>query len=227
MQNNQTVNVGIASLPERQLSLKKVLQSLTNQADNIYVVLNYGEQETPEWIGDYKNVYWTISGNEFGANAKFTIADKVKGYFFSCDDDLIYPPNYIQHTKEMIDKYHCIVTYHGRRYDGEKPIPSYRRSFTTNIRCLNTLDTDMEIHIGGTGCMGFHTDDYVPFYNVVAHKNMADIFLAQDASVKGVKIMALAHAKDFFTYLPPQGKTVWQMTADDTVQTKILNSFLK
>jgi hypothetical protein len=227
MQNNQTVNVGIASLPERQLSLKKVLDSLTNQADNIFVVLNYGGQEAPEWISDFKNVYWTVSGNEFGGNAKFTMADRVKGYFFTCDDDLIYPANYIKNTKFWIDFYHCIITYHGKRYDGKRPIPSYRKSFTTNIRCLNTLEENTWVHVGGTGVMGFHTDDYVPHYNVVAHKNMADVFLAQDATVKNVQIMAIEHESDFFTYLPPKGKTIWQTTKDDTVQTKILNSFLK
>lgn len=224
---NQTINIGIASLPERQESLRKVLDSLTNQADNIYVVLNYGGQEAPEWINDYKNVYWTVSGNEFGANAKLTMADKVKGYFFTIDDDLLYPINYISHTKERIDYYHRIVTYHGKRYDGDRPILSYRRSFTTNIRCLSLLKQDTEVHVGGTGCMGWHSDFYVPDYNVITQKNMADIFLAQDAHKKRVRIMALAHGKDFFTYIPPKGKTVWQMTTDDTVQTQILNSFLK
>jgi hypothetical protein len=223
---NQTINVGIASLPERSGSLQKVLDSLTNQADNIYVILNYGLQEAPQWINDFKNVYWTISGNEFGANAKFTMSDKVKGYFFSCDDDLLYPNNYVSLTKNMIDFYHCIITYHGKRYDGERPISSYKRSFTTNIRCLNSWYKNTEVHVGGTGCMGFHTDDYKPSYDVQAQKNMADIFLAQDAHMKGVKIMALAHGRDFLRYLPPNDKTVWQ-TSSDIVQTEILNSFLK
>jgi hypothetical protein len=223
---NQTINVGIASVFDRQESLKNVLDSLTNQADNIYVVLNYGGQEAPEWINDFKNVHWTISGNEFGANAKFTMADKVKGYFFSCDDDLIYPVNYIKITKFWINLYHCIITYHGKRYDGKRPIPSYRRSFTTNIRCLNTLKENTWVHVGGTGCMGFHTDDYIPGYNVVAHKNMADVFLAQDAYRKEVGILALAHDRDFLTYIPPKEKTIWQ-TSGDKIQTEILNSFLK
>jgi hypothetical protein len=223
---NQTINIGIASIVGREESLRKVLESLIPQADMIYVVLN-GYKEIPQYIWDYDNVVAAIGDNAFGANAKFTMAEHVKGYFFTCDDDLVYPAHYIQHTKEMIDKYRCIVTYHGKRYDGEKPIPSYRRSFTTNIRCLGSLAKDTEVHVGGSGCMGFHTDDYVPFYNVVAHKNMADVFLAQDTFIKGVKIIALAHGKDFFKYLPPKGQTIWRSSNDDTVQTQILNSFLK
>ena len=86
---NQTINIGIASLPDRQESLRKVLNSLTNHADNIYVVLNYGGQEAPDWINDYDNVMWTIGDNRLGSSHKFVMADIGKGWFVTWDDDLV------------------------------------------------------------------------------------------------------------------------------------------
>jgi hypothetical protein len=219
--------IGIASIPSRKESLKKVLDSLVGQADEIYLILNYEDEDAPSFLYDYSNVYFVCARNIKGDAEKFRMIEYVKGYYFSCDDDLIYPLDYIKHTKEWIDFYHCIVTYHGKLYDGKRPIPSYRRSFTTNVRCLNTWIDDCPVHVGGTGVMAFNTDDYRPSMDIFKEKNMADVFIARDAFQKGVKIIALGHNAGFLKYTYPKDKTIWQTTSDDRVQTQILNSFLK
>ena len=224
---NQTINIGIASLPDRQESLRKVLNSLTNHADNIYVVLNYGGQEAPDWINGYDNVMWTMGDNSRGSSHKFTMADACKGYFVTWDDDLVLTNSQaINYLIRGCERYDAICTFHGKIY-GEPPIESYRRSITTNIRCLNTWDEDIEVTVGGTGCMAFSTAKFKISLTDFHQKNMSDVECARVAHEQGVKIMALSHACNYLEHIPPMGGTIWRASNDDTVQTKILNSFLK
>jgi hypothetical protein len=224
---NQTINIGIASLFERQDSLRRVLQSLTNQADVIYVILNYGGQEPPEWIDGFENVIWTIGDNRLGSSHKFTMADLCKGYFVSWDDDLVLKnPQAINYLIRGCERYDAICTFHGKVY-GEPPIESYRRSIVKNIRCLNNWDEDIEVTVGGTGCMAFDTQRFKISLTDFHHKNMSDVECSRVAHEQGVKIMALSHACNYLEHIPPKGQTIWQTSNDDRIQTKILNSFLK
>ena len=221
------ISIGIASIPDREASLQKVIESLHNQADSIFIVLN-GYIECPKFIWDYKNVMATIGDNVHGSNSKFTMAEYCKGFYVSWDDDILATPHIIEILKEACDKNKGISTFHGKRYDGQRPIPSYRRSYTTNARCLNSYPEDIELHVGGTGCMGFYTDVFKVRMDIFKYKNMSDIQVAAEAHRQGVKIYGLAHEVGWIKYIPPKGKTIWQTSSkDDHIQTQILNSFLK
>jgi len=221
------ITIGLASLPERISSLERTLDSLTFQADSIVCVLN-GHKELPSFVNKYKNVYWHLDNNEFGASMKFFMADISNGYYLSTDDDIIYPPTYVRDMVAKVDEYKCIVSLHGKHYGGERPVKSYRRSFTTNVHCLQEWRKDCLVHVGGTGVMAYHTD----FFNVsmedLPYPNMVDVQVAKKASDMNIKIMALAHSSSYLRYQRPQGMTIWnQYEGDDMVQTEILNSFLK
>jgi len=222
------VTIGIASIPERSDGLKKVLDSLIGKVDEIFLTLNYCHYAAPKYLENYSNVVWNISNNTYGDAAKFALADVIHGYYLTCDDDLIYPPDYVQNMVEACDKYHCIVTHHGKTYEGYRPIQSYRRSFTVNARCLNTCSGDRWLHVPGTGCMAFNTCDFKISLADFEYPNMADVIVAREAHKQGVKIMGLKHDAGWIKYIPPKDKnTIWQTSQDDTIQTRILNSFLK
>jgi len=221
------ITIGIASLPERVNSLERTLDSLYLQADQIFCVLN-GHKTMPSFSKKWHNVVFIPMSDNEGAVMKFYMADAIEGYYFSIDDDLQYSSTYVRDMTAKVDEYKCIVSLHGKHYGGERPIKSYRRSFTTNVHCLHSWDKDCLVHVGGTGVMAYHTD----FFNVkmedLPHPNMADVQVAKKASDMNVKIMALAHSSNYLRYQRPQGMTIWnQYKEDDRVQTELLNSFLK
>jgi hypothetical protein len=218
------ITVGIASIPARVDNLERVLDSLTEQVDTINLVLN-GYEHVPEYLNKYKNVWWWVHENE-GDAMKFALADAVDGYYFSCDDDLKYPPYYCRYMISKIDKYKCICTLHGRRYD-ERPITSFARNITTNVRCLNTWDSDIEVHVGGSGCMAYHTDFFKLSLSDFPYRNMADIQVALAAKNQGVKIVALSHPREYLEYLDPGRDTISKNTRTDKIQTEILNKILQ
>lgn len=221
------ITIGLASLPERINSLERTLDSLYLQADMIFCVLN-GHKEMPSFRNKWHNVMFVPMGENQGAAMKFYMAETIRDYYLSTDDDIIYPPTYVRDMIAKVDEYKCIVSLHGKHYGGERPIKSYRRSFTTNVHCLQEWGKDCLVHVGGTGVMAYHTD----FFNIrmedLPHPNMVDVQVAKVASEKGVKIMALAHSANYLRYQRPQGMTIWnQYKSNDSIQTEMLNSFLK
>jgi hypothetical protein len=111
----------------RKDSLLKTIESIYNQADTINIALNLYSEVPKELIDNKINIFNT--DNSIGASFKFLRICESNGYFFSIDDDLIYPKNYSDY---MIDKFNQydrknIVTLHGRKYN-EFPIKSYYKS---------------------------------------------------------------------------------------------------
>ena len=207
------------------MSLIHVVTSLAGQADRVIVALN-GYTEVPQELQSLRNVEYVLLDNSLGDSAKFYKVAEVEGYYFSIDDDLVYSPTYVSDTIKAIDKYHCICTYHGKRYD-KRPILSYHRSFTTNIRCLNSCGADTIVHVGGSGVMGFNTKDFKLSINDFKAPFMADLWVSKVAHEQGVKIMALAHKNDYFHYLGTPDKPIWQIRKGNPYETNLLRSFLK
>jgi hypothetical protein len=221
------ITIGIASIPAREKGLELVLDSLAKRADNINLVLN-GYEEVPQFLNKYENVWWWVDDNSSGDAMKFAMVDVADGYYLSCDDDLVYPWEYVRYMKNKCDEYGCIVTLHGKRYDGKRPVKSYMRDMTTNVHCLRDWDRDIEVHVGGTGCMCFHTDFFKIALSDFKYKNMADLQLALVAKRQRVKIIALAHPKDYLEYIDQRDNTIWRKSGgEDKIQTKILNEILQ
>ena len=61
---------GIATLKEREESLKRAIESIYPQVDRIIAVLNYYE-ETPEWIKSTTKINPILMQNEYMDSGKF------------------------------------------------------------------------------------------------------------------------------------------------------------
>jgi len=217
--------VGIATVKEREHLFQEAVRSVYDQVDSIIAVLN-NYDEVPEWLDALDKVEAYVCDNSLGDAYKFLQVDECDGYYFSIDDDLWYPADYCDHMIEKIQKHHCIVTLHGKRYDN-RPIHSFRRGKTLNVHCLNPNDKDVEVHVGGTGVMAFHTKDFKLSLKDFERRNMADIWVAKVAHEQGVKIIAVSRPRVFVRYLYPQDKTIWQDKSDDSYKDNLIRSFLK
>lgn len=158
--------VGIATVKGREESLKDTIASLENQVDFI-------------------NVY---DGNIEGDKVKFSGYEKGIHYF-SCDDDLIYPPDYCDKMIECWGRNGCIVSAHGRNF--MQPITNYHKN-GIKFHCLHEVKEDVKIDCGGTGVMmltgqlNFSLDDF-------KEKNMADVWIAKFAKEQNIPIVCMAH----------------------------------
>jgi hypothetical protein len=208
--------------------LFKTIDSIYNQADEINIALNSHDKIPDKFVGDTK-INCFITDNSIGDGFKFMRLEDSDGYYFTVDDDLIYPPGYAQY---MIDKFHLyggqyIVSLHGRSFVSY-PVGSYYRSPHHNYRCLGSVDKDVFVHFGGSGVAMFHTNLLKFSYKDIKHPNMADIWLAKFANERGIKIVCLAHDSTYLTYLSEVGEeTIFDRNKfNDGLQTQLANSIV-
>lgn len=204
-------------------SLVKTIESIYDQCDEINIFLNNHEGEIPAKFFEEKiNLYF--SDNRYGDALKFARLIDSDGYYLTIDDDLIYPPNYVNHMigrcKEYSNK--RVITLHGRKF-GNKPITSYYNSYVEFYHCLRHQKRDALIHFGGTGVMCFHTSLMKIPITYFEHPNMADVWVGKYCIENNIEVVSIAHDKDFLKY-QPQKTTIFDTHSNsDVIQTKIVN----
>ena len=190
---SNNVFVGIAAIPERELALEKTISSLLPQVEKIGVYLN-GWSYIPDYLKHPKIIVEGFKGKDLGDVGKFFWVDEHNGIYFSCDDDLIYPKNYISTTIEKLEKYEfkACVGWHGSLI--KKPYEDFydqksRRVFT--FKAHRPFDTP--VHILGTGCCAFHTSIMPVKLKDFIAPNMADIFFSLKGQEYNIPFYVIEH----------------------------------
>jgi hypothetical protein len=188
------ISINIATQPSRLEQLKRTVESLYNQADVIRIYLN-GFKKIPKLPNPDGKITYT-QGEDLTDNGKFYfLKEQAKDeYYFTCDDDIIYPSDYIEKTKELIDKFNCIVTYHGRILkEGCETYYGCHEEFRFHETILN----NMWIDVAGTGVCGFHTSYFKPKIWNTQHNRMSDIVFSLEARKQNKKIMLASHSQNW------------------------------
>ena len=181
----------IATYPPRLESLRRVLSSIYNQFDVIRIYFNE-YKEFPK-LDDPQNKIQKIKGDNLTDNGKFAGLDFITSpeYYFTLDDDLIYPKNYAEATVISIETFGMIVTYHGRKLQGlNKDYYRGHKSF----HCLGTVDGNFPIDVAGTGVTAFSTEYFHPIgLSLDPRHLMSDLIFSEAAAEKGKRIGVMAH----------------------------------
>jgi hypothetical protein len=187
----------------------------------------------------YKSARNTSAGNLkrfYGDNitdrGKFFFCKELQGTdhtYFTFDDDLLYPPNYVEHTLKQMEKHPgAVVSYHGKRFNS---VDKYYRPLSEaeqreDFRCLGDVETDQRVNILGTGCMAFRLRDFCP--TDLREDMMADLEVSNAA--KHLPLIVLAHQRWWINYNPKmKGKwTIWDefQTRSDDRQVEYLRKII-
>lgn len=217
--------VGIASLPERQDCLQETIYSLYDQVDKIVVGLN--KYDTIPSFLKMKKIDAYLLDNSLGDAAKFYKINEFDDvYYFACDDDLIYPPNYCEVMINKSEKYKSIVGLHGVNI--VKPVHSYYKSRKI-FHGLESLDVDTEVDLVATSSCLFRTSILKVNLSDFPIPNMADIWLADLAKKQKIKSYAISREKKWVIYCENM-KGLWTIYDDfkikkDEEQTKIVSNW--
>jgi len=195
-QHGDRVRVGVASMPGREAGLRRVLEIMSDQADEIFVYLN-NMTSVPESCRGFSNVSF-FTGPDLGDRGKFAFMEGFSGYYLTVDDDIEYAPFHVQHIIDGIERYgrNAIVGWHGSIFsDDFEEFYNAKYRKVLSFRFLRGKDT--QVHLLGTGVSGFHTDSIGISLEDFLHPNMADVFLAIEAQRQNIPMMVLAHEKDW------------------------------
>lgn len=223
---SEPVMASMATFPERLEAMQDVVKAILPQVDKLKVYLN-GYEAVPEFLNHEK--VEAILGEDLGDAGKFYRNEEWDGYVICIDDDLEYPPNFVDGLLHGIEKYkrQAVVSYHGRTLKATPIASYYRKSCEALYRCLSELKKDQVAHILGTGVMGYHSSTIRPAIEDFPKPNMADIWLGLKAQREGVPMVVLRHQEGYIRHSAKVNleRTIasWHKGADE-VQTSVCNS---
>ena len=181
------ITANLATIEARKGTLQEVVDSLRFQVD---VVRVYGNDYVPQLEGDNVEVY---SGPDYTDNAKFFWLPISKGLYLSCDDDIIYPPNYVNTILKARNKYpNTWLTFHGRKLKGLN-LNYYTEHHS--YQCLRDVEGDYEVDVVGTGVSAFDTD-LIKFDPLTWNDyRMSDLLASLELAKKDIKAVCLGHKR--------------------------------
>ena len=102
------VSIFMASFPFRKKWMLRCIDQLIGQCDNFYLWLNEYKEIPPELLKyDQKKLHIWLSKVNMKENGRYVLLNKVdcqNDYCFICDDDIIYPKNYVQNTLQCFER---------------------------------------------------------------------------------------------------------------------------
>jgi len=236
------ITASLATIPGRRRSLKGVVRRLLPQVDRLNVYLNRspampGGDEYPRLPDFLKHpkicALWSCDTpfGDQGDAGKYFWSSAIKGYHIICDDDVLYPPDFIALLVAAVDKYRqkAVVGFHGAILT--EPFQQYygsRRTFHFGA----ALGEDVPVHIvAGAGGVAFHTSTLKVCREDFKHPNMGDIWFGLLAQKQKVPLICLEHpsgwlvddvsTRDDSIYVHSTGSEEnWRNTAD--VQTRVV-----
>lgn len=178
-----TVWAGMATLPERAGSRAMAVESLIGQVDRLII--------TPGGAGDQE---------------KFAACADAPDVFLGVDDDLIYPPDYVQNILRWLHDYpDSIVSYHGW-------VAGHGGEHVENFRCMEAVNSVIPVDVVGTGVCAFRVETIRPRPDDFKGPNQADLWLAIKAQRENVPRVVLPHPERWFGYTE-WPHTIWHDTA--------------
>ncbi len=220
----------IASMPQREKSLKLAISSVITQVDEVYVYLN-NYAYIPIFLSNKKiKIYRSQDFGDLGDRGKFFGLQFSSGYFFSLDDDLLYPENYIAKLIEKIEQYQrkAFICVHANLLP-KKPLQSYYQD-KVGIHFAKALHNDQHVEVPGTGTLGFHASLYQLNWDDFPTLNMSDIWLYKIAKIKNIPIIAIKRPDAWIKplSLQPDPQSIYaRYSKNDAEITKIVNSIQK
>jgi hypothetical protein len=188
---------GLATIESRKNNLKLTVESLIDQVDKLIIYQN-GYFEIPDFLKTPKIEVFSsiITGIDMGDAGKFYKINEYKEnyYYLTCDDDIIYPNDYVSNIITNLKKHDnkVIVSHHGRIM--KKNAKSYYKDFEIAFRCLDEVNVEMEIDFCGTGVMGLHTSLVKGLtFETFKYPNMADIWVGKFAKENDIPMLILKH----------------------------------
>lgn len=188
------ITANLATIKSRSSTLQLVVDSLKSQVDKVRI---YSNDYQPKVQGSNVEVY---TGPDYTDNAKFYWLQNSKGIYLSCDDDLVYPSNYVKTITNGLKKYpNTWVTFHGRKligldlkyYTGHKV-----------YKCTDSVTGDYEIDVPGTGVSAVNVKTIKFDCLKWDYYRMSDIMVAKELAKQKIKVICLSHKSGWIRSVP-------------------------
>lgn len=144
----------------------------------------------------------------------------------TCDDDIIYPPDYVETMIEWIEKTRGIVTCHGRILKPGRN--KYYKSDHDEFDFRHEIKKPYVLDVAGTGCSGFRTDDFKPDIALHPYQRMSDLLFSLEAARQNVNIVLIPKKRDWLKAQPTTDSIFSsESKGDQAKQVELMNKILQ
>lgn len=217
--------ISIASIGRRRQSLGETIQSLAGQADLFRIYLNGYKEGVPSYLRA-SNVKVTTSAKHGwrGAESKFWWLSREPledVYEITCDDDIIYPPDYVRRMVEKVEEYkrRAIICVHASTL--LEPMDSYvgqRKVYMFE----EALAQDTSAHVPGTGTCVWHSSTMRFEMQQFESMNMCDIWVGLACQQQSVPVIAIERPARWLRQSFAGPGIFEETTKDDSIQTNVV-----
>lgn len=230
----------IATIERRKKMFMEVLAMLVNQTikcDHINVALGYQQMDNEilKYLGDnFKSFHIKWGAKIFTSEYKlYAVENNLQPdcIFSTFDDDIIYPPDYMQRSIMGLEKYNreAVVGFHGIKFS-KFPVKNYKLE-KTMFQYFKNVAEDTDVHVIGTGCMTFHLktllDKGLKFSEINKKLNCLDGAFGRFCRDNQIKMVVLQHEESWMKIYPnsQDSNALWRKSWAERYKTKL--SFLE
>lgn len=194
----------------------KAVSSLLEQSMEIGLIILHvnGDIEPPN-LPKSERLKVILSKEDLADNGKFRHMEGLTGYFFTVDDDINYPNDYVEKMIQFVDKYDrtTLIGVHAALLPFGPPITrwydykQFRRShvFSQQHSSFNF------VNVIGTGTMAFHSEIGVPNWKEMDTQRMVDLHVAVWAQNLKIPMRTCFRPKNWLTEFVDAGvERIWQ-----------------
>jgi len=218
------IEASLATHPPRIAALGRVVPQLAKQVDKLHVYANRFDPEGHEldFLDGYDNVvihnFSRGDGEhdgfgDLGDTGKFWHQGQAGSIQFRCDDDILYPDDYVERMVEAIERTHrsAVVGVHGVRL--LKPFWSY---FRDRDVCHFTagLSEDKGCHVLGTGTIAYPLELAPITIDDFYTRNMADVYFARWCQRRQVPLVAVRRPVDWLRPIETEGPSIYDQAKE-------------
>ena len=214
----------MATQPGREESLREALASLLEQVDTVHVYLN-GFREIPKWLR--MDSVEAHLGPTLGDAGKFLRSGMASDYCLTVDDDIIYPPDYVEAMIDHVERLgrRVCVGVHGAVFSRMPVSDYYEDRLVHHYR--ESLGEDQAVHILGTGTLCWHTSTIDISLQDFRIPNMADVWFALKAQQTHVPLVCIPRDRHWLRDTPQSSSqdSLWGSREMADQQTQTVNGY--
>lgn len=209
------IHAGMASVAGNEVALRAAIMSLLPQVDRLFLYLN-GFSKAPEFCENNPKITYFIDedGTKYGDAGKFWGLEQVKdAIYVTCDDDIIYPPDFVQHMVSELAQTggRSVQAVHGSLI--LQPAVEYNANASRSVfHFQNPLIRRRLAHVAGTGTCVFHSSVVQIKLSDFRAPNMADIWLAEYLVKNGIPSYVVPRPRNWLIPLEVKRQTIYEQS---------------
>jgi glycosyltransferase involved in cell wall biosynthesis len=212
----EQVNVFMASYPGGFAQIRDTVECLLNQTIPITrLTIHVNGSKIPSNLPEDPRIKIINSDQNYADNGKFAHLIGVSGYILTVDDDINYPPDYVEkliHGIEYTER-KALVGVHGALLPVGPPVnrwSDYRELRRSHVFSGQHSSYNL-VNVIGTGTMGFHSSIGLPDFNKMDTLRMVDLHIAVWAQEEEIPMYIIPRSKDWMTEFEDLGdERIWQ-----------------